>query len=276
MTELKTNYKDDVLDTSKNALRQYNMTNNANGTVSLQDVTEYLVDGDNFGAEDINKTNAAVNELNSNLTTSDGVTFRFGVDADGNYGYITTGEDGADSVHPFSEGDNKYLRYDEESECIQALDENGNWVNIITMPPPFPVKSLPFSFMNDESYWSGYTSFSAGSQVYFYWSTVSVPTITLTIPRKFVYKRGLYLSINAIQKQTYQYDEKSTAKIGVFINSKLVGSKTGTAASASTASIDSSFSLDDYLNTDLEVTIKYNDSANGRGNDLTVYKATIS
>lgn len=39
--------------------------------------------------------------INSNLVASDGTQFRFGVDEDGKYGYITTGEDGADTVTPF-------------------------------------------------------------------------------------------------------------------------------------------------------------------------------
>ena len=40
-------------------------------------------------------------EIYSDLT-ADGTPFRFGKDADGNYGYIITDEAGADSVIPFS------------------------------------------------------------------------------------------------------------------------------------------------------------------------------
>ena len=39
----------------------------------------------------------------SNLT-ADGTPFRFGKDSNGNYGYIITGKDGADSVIPFKKG----------------------------------------------------------------------------------------------------------------------------------------------------------------------------
>lgn len=67
MADLKTNYVDDVLDTSVNVKRKYNMIQNADGTVSFDDVTTYTQNGDSFGAKDINDTNAAVNELNSNL-----------------------------------------------------------------------------------------------------------------------------------------------------------------------------------------------------------------
>ena len=70
MADLKTNYVDDVLDASVNEKRKYNMIQNADGTVSFVDVTTYTQNGDSFGAKDINDTNAAVNELNSNLSDS--------------------------------------------------------------------------------------------------------------------------------------------------------------------------------------------------------------
>lgn len=40
--------------------------------------------------------------LNSDLTASDGEQFRYGKDADGNRGVIVRGDDGADTVLPFS------------------------------------------------------------------------------------------------------------------------------------------------------------------------------
>lgn len=69
MATLKTNYKDDILDTSVNTQRKYRMVNNADGTISLEDVTVYTQNGDSFGAADINKTNQAVLDLNSSLNT---------------------------------------------------------------------------------------------------------------------------------------------------------------------------------------------------------------
>ena len=67
MAELKTNYVDDVLDSSKNQLRKYQQIQNDDGTVSFVDVTEYSTTGTSFGAKDINDTNTAVNELNNSL-----------------------------------------------------------------------------------------------------------------------------------------------------------------------------------------------------------------
>lgn len=61
--KLRTNYKDDILDTSVSASRRYNMTTNSDGTISLEDVSTYDQVGDNYGATDINKLNTSVNAL---------------------------------------------------------------------------------------------------------------------------------------------------------------------------------------------------------------------
>lgn len=64
---LKENYKDDILDVSVNTKRKYRMTENADGTVSFDDETEYTQEGDSFGASDMNATNSKVNTLDANL-----------------------------------------------------------------------------------------------------------------------------------------------------------------------------------------------------------------
>jgi hypothetical protein len=67
MADLKTNYVDDVLDTTKNQLRKYQQIQNDDGTVSFVDVTEYTQVGTSFGAKDINDTNAAINDVNGKI-----------------------------------------------------------------------------------------------------------------------------------------------------------------------------------------------------------------
>lgn len=62
MADLKTNYQDDVLDTSVNERRKYNMITNDDGTISLEDATVYSQEGDSFSAQDINNTNKRINE----------------------------------------------------------------------------------------------------------------------------------------------------------------------------------------------------------------------
>ena len=60
---LRTDYTDDVLDTSANTQRKYYLVKNSDGTYSFSDQTVYTSEGDYFGAEDINATNSYVNEL---------------------------------------------------------------------------------------------------------------------------------------------------------------------------------------------------------------------
>ena len=65
--DLRTDYKDDILDSSVNTKRKYNIIENEDGTKSLEDVSVYTQEGDSFGAVDINKTNQAVLDLNQSL-----------------------------------------------------------------------------------------------------------------------------------------------------------------------------------------------------------------
>lgn len=101
MSTLKTDYKNDVLDTTKNTARKYLVTSNADGTVSYEDKTVYTQEGDSFGAGDINATNAEVNALNQSLTN---ISVYVGSDKKLHF----VDKDGADSVLPFSSGLSEY------------------------------------------------------------------------------------------------------------------------------------------------------------------------
>ena len=57
---LKTDYKDAMYD----GARKYRITQNPDGTSGIADETDYTQEGDAFGANDINATNSAVNQLN--------------------------------------------------------------------------------------------------------------------------------------------------------------------------------------------------------------------
>lgn len=59
---LPTNFKDDILAPSMGGKRRYILTDNGDGTYSLDDATDYTQVGSNFGAGQINSTNQAVNE----------------------------------------------------------------------------------------------------------------------------------------------------------------------------------------------------------------------
>lgn len=63
MSELRTDFKDDVLDVTQNEKRKYRIIHNDDGTISLEDATVYLQKGDSFGANDINEMNEITNQM---------------------------------------------------------------------------------------------------------------------------------------------------------------------------------------------------------------------
>lgn len=75
---LKTNYKNDIY----SGKRKYVLTNNDDGTVSLDDATQYQQTGDIFSAEDINATNSAINSAETEIQKLEGdiQELRLGVD----------------------------------------------------------------------------------------------------------------------------------------------------------------------------------------------------
>lgn len=87
---LKTDYKNDILDTSVNEERTYNLVD-ANGNivyegVKLRETTVFTQEGDSFGAGDINATNGMVNKLNNDLIANSN-KFEAAYQ-DGKYGFI--------------------------------------------------------------------------------------------------------------------------------------------------------------------------------------------
>lgn len=124
-TTLPTNYVDDVLNGAMDGKRRYREIPNADGTISLEDVTTYEQVGSNFGASQLNLMSDNINQsfdANKMLKTMDEVNavtqegygvdalvvkqvndslggLQFGIDENGNYGYIKAG---ADTVTPFS------------------------------------------------------------------------------------------------------------------------------------------------------------------------------
>ena len=67
MAKLKTDYKDDIIESGDK--RKYSQISNSDGTISFTDETSYSQVGDTFGAKDINETNKAINRINSEPTS---------------------------------------------------------------------------------------------------------------------------------------------------------------------------------------------------------------
>lgn len=102
MADLRTDYKDQLLDTSVNSERRYNLVdsdgNVVQSGVSLSDVTVYSQEGDSFGAGVLNGITGAINDLNDSLSALNAenkITSYEVVEGDGVYiNYL----DGADTV----------------------------------------------------------------------------------------------------------------------------------------------------------------------------------
>ena len=119
MAQLRTDYKDDILDISVNTERKYRQVENADGTITLVDETVYTQKGDSFGAAD-------VNAITGNLTAENGTSFQFSYDSEsGKYGYIAKVE-GADTFRPFSGLDSLNLF---NSKVLEGSFSDANFVN---------------------------------------------------------------------------------------------------------------------------------------------------
>ena len=68
MVDLRTDFKDDILDITENSQRKYRMITNDDGTVSFVDETVYTQVGDSFGAGDVNNITSRLNIIRATLT----------------------------------------------------------------------------------------------------------------------------------------------------------------------------------------------------------------
>ena len=163
MADLHTNYYDDILSASMNGKKKFRLTyrNGTTEEVTIEDISEYDQYGSKFGAGDINKTNQAVNEKfdaeavvdpmlttekgfaadafltgkelkkqEENLTASNGMPFKFGVNENGEYGHFVTDSEGADTFVPFS-GKYRLQVIGALQNTNLGLNENSTWQEII-------------------------------------------------------------------------------------------------------------------------------------------------
>lgn len=199
MADLRTDYKDDILDTSVNTQRKYRVVNNDDETVSFVDETVYTQNGDTFGASD-------VNAITKNLTSENGVSFNFAYNEETNeYGYMAKVE-GADTFFPFSNAKKLYeaLQYSGLVTEDMTFDEMCE-VLANHFPPKFNLLSdVPISLYNLSRSGNTFNSYD-GSSI----------TCTMTWTQSFGIKSGSVLNIvgNNLKKeysQTALYVEVST------------------------------------------------------------------
>ena len=155
---LPTDFKDDVLAESMSGKRRYRIIQNADGTVSLDDVTDYEQGGSVFGAKQVNDMSSAVNSIedvkaaNNCTTTEPGFVLdaRQGktlmdksnelsrdltrvnvyVGGDGKLHFVNSG--GADSVLPFSpDASAKIDKFISDSKYIDFFDSKTQNVSVV-------------------------------------------------------------------------------------------------------------------------------------------------
>lgn len=191
MSDLKTDYRDDVLDVSANAKRIFNLVDQDGkivvANVSIQDITKYTQEGDSFGAADINATNEAVNgKLDGSSTVDPMLATEEGFAADAYQTKlqfeecfqsvsngkalvasaitgkgVTTASDAAFSTMANNINNIKDVANNTPGTAVASVLTKGYtaWVNgvKITGTRPAPVKSLSGSFTIDMSKGQTYT-----------------------------------------------------------------------------------------------------------------------
>lgn len=80
---LRTDFKDDVLDSSMASKRQYELTKLANGNYNITDASIYNQVGSDFSAQDMNDTNAQVNETTDKIGLSFNSSIKLGSTSSG-------------------------------------------------------------------------------------------------------------------------------------------------------------------------------------------------
>lgn len=122
---LKTDYQDDILDLTQNANRKFNEVTNQDGSKSFEDVTEYEQEGTPFGANDVNAITKALTD------ETHGVSFQFGIDGNGDYGYI---KDGETEVTPFKSRHTETITPNSRATVDMGLYHKKRYVDLSAVP----------------------------------------------------------------------------------------------------------------------------------------------
>jgi hypothetical protein len=164
MAQLRTDYKDEILDVSVNTQRKYRQVDNGDGTISFVDATVYSQQGDPFGAGDINA-------ITGNLTADNGESFNFGYNSEKKeYGFWAKVE-GADTFFPFSNAKKLYeaLQYSGLVTEDMTFDEM-----LAVLAEYFPeIYKLYMSSANE----GGFTAY-AGVLANISWLTIQNPSVS--------------------------------------------------------------------------------------------------
>ena len=133
---LPTNFVDDILSSSMGGKRKFTITDNGDGTYSIEDVTEYTQIGSDFGASQMNQTNQAVNDSCDKADVIDDLD---DIVANQAGGMIAGAKAVAELISKIPEEDNGYLKFVDGTLIQWGSDttSNTNAVKVINLQIPF-------------------------------------------------------------------------------------------------------------------------------------------
>lgn len=130
------NFVDDILAQPMGGKRKFAITDNGDGTYSIEDVTEYTQIGSDFGASQMNQTNQAVNDSCDKADVIDDLD---DIVANQAGGMIAGAKAVAELISKIPEEDNGYLKF-VDGTLIQwgsDMTSNTNAVKVINLQIPF-------------------------------------------------------------------------------------------------------------------------------------------
>lgn len=125
----------------------------------------------------------ALSELNGNLTATDNTSFRFGVDSDGNYGYIILGEDGADTVVPFKTSSVEIIAENQSGNKTFDVSGHAGWQKLTADNFIISVKMVP---------WAQKFGSNNGNNVGVVISSTAGPSNNVNISKKYNPETGVF------------------------------------------------------------------------------------
>lgn len=133
---LPTNFVDDILASSMGGKRKFTITDNGDGTYSIEDVTEYTQIGSDFGASQMNQTNQAVNDSCDKADVIDDLD---DIVANQAGGMIAGAKAVAELISKIPEEDNGYLKFVDGTLIQWGSDKTGNTnaIKVINLQIPF-------------------------------------------------------------------------------------------------------------------------------------------
>lgn len=130
------NFVDDILAQPMGGKRKFAITDNGDGTYSIEDVTEYTQIGSDFGASQMNQTNQAVNDSCDKADVIDDLD---DIVANQAGGMIAGAKAVAELISKIPEEDNGYLKFVDGTLIQWGSDKtsNTNAVKVINLQIPF-------------------------------------------------------------------------------------------------------------------------------------------